>query len=277
MGSGAFTGARPSNVRVILTREASRRPNAPRFRQADADIKSIMRSARVLFALFASVALAQAARADGRPQRWRPKPEQTLRFKFPLEIRDEQEGPLDWDMRSKVLKIEPNGDFIPVETTASNRTMGFLGQEPETEPGETGGGRALQRQGRDRPQEGGRGRGRGRCDRRDLRRVDEFQCPRLASRRATSGPFDVKADPKKKSTAARLDYEVIGVEKVGELDAVRVNYTFLELSGEKPTKANGYFLIDAKDGSPVGMETITVNLRLDEETQGSAKLKMVRQ
>lgn len=237
-----------------------------------------MRSARVLFALFASVALAQAAQEPTYDLNWRPKPEQTLRFKVSLEVGDEQERvTLDWDMRSKVLKIEPNGDYT-VETTASNRTMGFLGQEPETEPGEqtevaryNAKGEEIdpKKEDEDEDEDGAMGAIFG--------ALSEFKPPAAGVKKGYKWSFDVKADPKKKSTAARLDYEVIGVEKVGELDAVRVNYTFLELSGEKPTKANGYFLIDAKDGSPVGMETITVNLRLDEETQGSAKLKMVRQ
>ncbi len=65
----------------------------------------------------------------------------------------------------------------------------------------------------------------------------------------------VKADTKTGLVAAKADYEVIGEEKVGAVDTIKIKATVKETEGTEPASSDSTLWIDKKDGSTVKAET----------------------
>ncbi|MFN3728185.1 MAG: zinc-dependent metalloprotease [Fimbriimonadaceae bacterium] len=76
--------------------------------------------------------------------------------------------------------------------------------------------------------------------------------------------------------AAIAQFEVLGKEKVGEVDTLKIRMTYNESSGSKPISATSTHWIEIASGDGVKSEFDVDNAPLDEETSGKAKGSEVR-
>lgn len=67
--------------------------------------------------------------------------------------------------------------------------------------------------------------------------------------------FEIAKDAKTGAVAAKHEYEVLGVEKVGRYECLKIKHTFKETEGSEPASANGTLWVDLSDGSLVKAET----------------------
>jgi len=67
--------------------------------------------------------------------------------------------------------------------------------------------------------------------------------------------FEIAKDAKTGAVAAKHEYEVLGVEKVGRFECLKIKHTFKETEGSEPASANGTLWVDLSDGSLVKAET----------------------
>ena len=70
---------------------------------------------------------------------------------------------------------------------------------------------------------------------------------------------EVKADTKTGLVAAKADFEVVGEEKVGAVDTVKIKAVVKETEGSEPASSESLLWIDKKDGSTVKAETKWTN------------------
>ena len=70
---------------------------------------------------------------------------------------------------------------------------------------------------------------------------------------------DLKADAKTGAEAAKADYKVLGEEKVGDLDTVKLSAKIKETGSSDPASSDGTYWIAKSDGSLVKAEVKWVN------------------
>ncbi|MEO0249038.1 MAG: hypothetical protein ABIN58_05740, partial [candidate division WOR-3 bacterium] len=71
---------------------------------------------------------------------------------------------------------------------------------------------------------------------------------------------EIKADPKRNIVAAKVEYEVIAAEKVGDLETLKIKFNFKESEGAQPISSEGHFWIHVKDGSMVKLVGASKNV-----------------
>lgn len=79
--------------------------------------------------------------------------------------------------------------------------------------------------------------------------ITVFRIPDEALKPGMKWSHEFKADSKTGAASAKADYEVLGFEKVGSWDAVKVKHVFRETEGSEPAKSTGTIWINVKDGS----------------------------
>lgn len=65
---------------------------------------------------------------------------------------------------------------------------------------------------------------------------------------------DIKADPKTGVQAAKADYKILGEEKIGEFDTLKIRMTIKETQGATPASSEGTVWINKADGTIVKAE-----------------------
>lgn len=71
--------------------------------------------------------------------------------------------------------------------------------------------------------------------------------------------YNIKADPKTGAEAATATYKLIGEEKVGDIDTIKVQATIKESSGSEPASSDGFYWLDKGDNSVVKAEVTLSN------------------
>ncbi|HSI71757.1 MAG TPA: hypothetical protein VK934_01155 [Fimbriimonas sp.] len=66
---------------------------------------------------------------------------------------------------------------------------------------------------------------------------------------------EIKADEKTGAVAAKADYTVLGEEKVGSVDTIKIKCTVSETAGDQPASSDVTVWIDKKDSTMVQAET----------------------
>jgi hypothetical protein len=74
-----------------------------------------------------------------------------------------------------------------------------------------------------------------------------------------SWTFDVKANKDTGAVDAKAEYKLIGEEKVGKFDTLKIKVTIKELTGDTPASSDGFVWIDKTDGSEVKTEAKWTN------------------
>ncbi len=69
-----------------------------------------------------------------------------------------------------------------------------------------------------------------------------------------SWSVDIKGDTKTGAEAAKAEYKVLGEEKVGDLDTIKVKFSVKETSGAMPASSEGTTWISKVDGTEVKSE-----------------------
>jgi hypothetical protein len=70
---------------------------------------------------------------------------------------------------------------------------------------------------------------------------------------------DIKGDDKSGAVPAKADYKVLGEEKIGDVDSVKLKVTVKENQGAMPASSDGTFWLSKADGSVVKAEIKWVN------------------
>lgn len=226
------------------------------------------RALRIPLLLALAAASLAASFADEYLLQWRPKKDQELRYTLSIESTIEgAKVELGGDMLLEVMAVEKNGDYT-VRSTYSNPRFVIDGEKqeiPDESPSKPltekfnakgekiGGDEPDDEEGED-------------IAPRSLTLLLDFVGPEKPMKVGDAWSHDFKADPKQASSRpAKADYKVIGIEKSGKFDVVRVSVTFKEVEGDKPMSAEGHFLIDVSDGAMVKTEMKVENLKFDEE------------
>lgn len=242
-----------------------------------------MRAARALL-LFALATASVAAEEPSYDLLWKPKPKDALDYKLTLVI-DVQEYRFNFesDLLMKVLKVDENGDY-ELETSTKNSKISFQGEEemvpeendPTIEKYSSKGERLSQP---DKKDDSG-------ADEEDedanpigkvLSEVTNFIAPEKPVKKGDKWVRDVKGDEKAKVEAAKLEYEVVGKEREGDFEVIRVDYKYKQTEAREPVTAEGTFRIKKDDFSLVSFEATVEGFKMDPDAPtGTAKLKMKR-
>jgi hypothetical protein len=67
--------------------------------------------------------------------------------------------------------------------------------------------------------------------------------------------YEIKADEKTGAVGAKAEFTVMGEEKVGSFDTVKVKYMVAEVGGEQPASSEGIVWLDKKDGNMIQADT----------------------
>jgi len=78
-----------------------------------------------------------------------------------------------------------------------------------------------------------------------------IRAPQAAVKIGEKWSYEVKADGKTGSVAAKCDCEALAIEKVGDLESVKVKWSYKETEGAEPAGSEGTAWISTKDGSVV--------------------------
>ena len=90
--------------------------------------------------------------------------------------------------------------------------------------------------------------------------------------------YEVKPDAKTGAVAAKAEYKLLGEEKVGEWDTLKIKATVKETTGTEPASSDGTTWISKADGSMVKSESKMVNAPFPGAPAPiTATLKMERQ
>ena len=76
--------------------------------------------------------------------------------------------------------------------------------------------------------------------------------------------FDFKGDEAMGTRSGHADYEIISVDKVGDTDALKIGFTYLE-SGEKGISSKGVFVIEKSSGDKISEEYKIDNVPLGDD------------
>jgi hypothetical protein len=74
--------------------------------------------------------------------------------------------------------------------------------------------------------------------------------------------IDIKADAKTGAAAAKADYKILGEEKVGDIDTIKVQATVKETSGTEPASSESTYWLEKGNGSKVKSESKWTNVPL---------------
>lgn len=230
---------------------------------------------------FALVAIALACTGATAPDdsyslNWKPVEGQsidyTLSVKFTL---DGQAFEAISDIAIKVSKLEGNGDYT-VESLRKNNRVIVAGEEkrdpdsddakPEIEKFNAKGEKIT----KDEVVE----------DEDDLTAllssIGDLKPPKDPVKKGDKWTEEVKADEKRHIKAAKIDYEVVGIEKIGAYDVVKVSMAYKQTEGSKPVRYEGSIAFDIRDMSVVLVEASIDDAPFDDQTSGQVKLKMTR-
>ncbi|MFZ4508130.1 MAG: hypothetical protein ACOYON_10605 [Fimbriimonas sp.] len=202
--------------------------------------------------LLAAVILLAIAGSQQEPEFaliWKPVQGQELNYAFTMKV-DSSEGKFEirGDTLMKVTKIEENGDYT-VESSSKNQKVAVDGHEedldddPEPEVTKyTAKGQKIPPKDAKEDEEG--------PDPLAVNILDpitDFASPAGPIKKGTTWTEEYKADEKLGRAACKVVYEVIGAEKRGEYDCVRLSAKLTQTEGGSPAKAEGHFLISTKD------------------------------
>jgi len=84
--------------------------------------------------------------------------------------------------------------------------------------------------------------------------ISVFKYPTEALKVGAKWSHEFKTDSKTGAAAAKADYEVLGFEKVGSWDTVKVKHSFKETEGSDPATSEGTVWINVKDGTMVKVD-----------------------
>lgn len=220
--------------------------------------------------------MAAAPSDDAYSLIWKPKEGDKMQYLLSLKFSVEGQA---FESLSDVLvsvpKVEANGDYT-VETLHKNNRIIFGGEEkkepdgddekPDVDKFNAKG----ERISKDDPVE----------DQDDLtallQTVGDLTPPKEPVKKGDTWTEEIKADSKKMIKAARVEYEVLGVTKIGAYDVVRVSMKYKQLEGSKPASYEGTISFDLRDMSVVALEASVEDAPLDEGVTGQVKLKMTR-
>jgi hypothetical protein len=93
-----------------------------------------------------------------------------------------------------------------------------------------------------------------------LSNMNAFRLPDKAVKVGDSWTRDIPADTKTGMVPAKATYTIEALDKVGEIDALKVKYTYAEGSGQIPASATGYMWINPADATLLKSDLTLTNV-----------------
>lgn len=205
---------------------------------------------------------------------WKPTESQVLEFNLTADF---TAGPAKFtmmgDMTQKVTKIATNGDYT-LETTYSHGRIVTQGEEQKLEDG-------------DMKPKIEKYNAKGEVIEHDKGDTDDDDAPTAALDQAgyiappekpvkKGDKWSYKFPAEKNKPAAKSDYEVLGVEKLGPFEVVKIKVSFKQTEGSQPVTAEGTVSLDVKDQSIVKEEFLVDNMGLSDSDKGQMKMVEIR-
>lgn len=156
----------------------------------------------------------------------------------------------------KIIKVEDNGNYH-VESVEKNMKVKFADQEMEIpeQPASTSiykaNGALIEMKGEQVDSNSYR-----------LANMSTLIAPEKPVKVGDKWTQETKADAKTGLAAAKADYEVLGAEKVGSYDTVKLKFSYKETEGSEPSSSEGTVWINVKDGSLVKADATVKNAPL---------------
>lgn len=148
----------------------------------------------------------------------------------------------------KVTKVDENGNYT-VESTQGEGKVKFGDQEMDAPAGTptttlySAGGEVLEMTGDQVNADAFR-----------IANLSAINVPDKAFAKGDKHDYEIKASEKNGNTAGKGSLEVLGTEKVGDWDTIKIKYTYKETSGAEPAEGSGTIWLSAKDKSMVKYE-----------------------
>lgn len=171
--------------------------------------------------------------------------------KYKLSVETEIQGmniSFGGDVIEKITEVKANGEFV-VESSQENVKVKFGDQEQEMPSGGSTktvyrpDGSVVEITGEQTDANAYR-----------LANLNGFRYPTNPLNAGDKWEIEIKADPKSGSVAAKGTFEVVGAEKVGNWDAVKIKYSVVETEGSEPATAEGTTWISTVDGNMIKTE-----------------------
>lgn len=84
--------------------------------------------------------------------------------------------------------------------------------------------------------------------------MTSFRFPEGPVKAGDKWTYEIKADKKTGIVSGKHEYEVVGPDKVGARECLKVKHSYKETEGGEPASSTGTVWIDLKDGSMVKLE-----------------------
>lgn len=198
-----------------------------------------------LVAIAATFAVAALA-ADGYSLKRTAKSGDVLKYKYSADVDfGGQSATVTFTTTDKVVKVEDNGN-ISTESKQENMKVSFGGQEmtPEDQPARTSvtkpNGAIVEIKGDGVDSSAYR-----------FSNMSSVQAPENPVKVGDKWTYEIKADAKTGAVAAKGDGEVLAEEKVGDIDCLKVKWSYKETEGADAASSEGTAWISKKDGSLV--------------------------
>lgn len=206
-----------------------------------------MKISKKLVVVFASVlALSAIAGAQSFTLKRVAKVGETMKYKLTAEADfGGQAIQVSGTTLDKVVKVNDNGDIV-VESTQSSMKVSVAGQEMEIpdQPGTTttykATGEVVEIKGEQTDASAYR-----------MANLNVVKSPTGEIKVGDKWTYEVKADSKTGAAAGKAEYELLGSEKVGSWDSLKIKWTFKETEGSDPASSSGTVWIDAATGALV--------------------------
>jgi hypothetical protein len=228
-------------------------------------------TATIPLALLLAASVAAAGR-DTYSVLWKPKPND--RAVYALSIESTVQGQsiaFEAELHTKVSQVKPDGTYTVVSQIRAGKAKiagmeQVIGDDLESEDSYDVRGRRIG----------------DRADREDpfsavLSQVSESLGKEEPVRIGEKWVVELPRDEKAAIPAARVEYEAVAVERVGQFESLKIRTAFAQSEGAEPMRLKGYVWNLLKDGSLVSMSLKIENLRFEEDLPPtSALLKMTR-
>lgn len=219
------------------------------------------------------------SRDDGYTIVWKPKQGQAIAYEVSAQMTvADDKVEFDSDVDVKITKVAANGDYT-VETKYGNFRViqngkeerapdGAMDTKPDVEifnaKGEKIGGDPDDNDGEVDDMT------------RLLRSVGDFSPPEKPVKKGDKWTEDIKYDEKTKTKAAKLDFEVLGTDKIGRYDVLTISKSYKETEGSAPPAYEGTMSFDVTDMSLVEVEAGLRGVPLADGITADVKVKMKR-
>lgn len=190
-----------------------------------------------------ALSLIGAAMAQEYTLKLTPKEGTTSKYKIVIDTKlGDQDVNASGIATDKVIKVEASGNFT-VENSMGELNI-KLGDQQMTMPGLPTATLTLKANGEVLDAKGDAG-----VDGFRMARLMAFIYPDKAIKVGDKWSVETKPEKENGASPAKVEYEVIAVEKVGDVELLKVKSVFTETTGGMPVKGTGHFWIAASDST----------------------------